>query len=158
MSSSPSYRTILVPHDGSKPSDRALDYAITIASRVEGSEIVLLYVVPELHLPLSKYTLRLPSNRGVREDLEKFYREVSRDAEEMLEVRKKRCESSGVRARAAVLRGHPSDQIVRFAAKERADLVVAGSTGRSGISRIRTLGSVARNVSEKSPCPVMLVH
>src|SRR3989344_4694048 len=38
------------------------------------------------------------------------------------------------------------------------DLVVIGSKGLGGISRIMAIGSVARKVSEHSPCPVLLIH
>ena len=48
--------------------------------------------------------------------------------------------------------------MIDFAEKEKADLIVIGNVGRSGISRIRTLGSVSRSVSERAPCAVMIIH
>jgi nucleotide-binding universal stress UspA family protein len=39
-----------------------------------------------------------------------------------------------------------------------ADLIVIGNVGRSGISKIRMLGSVSRRVGERAPCPVMIIH
>jgi len=41
-------------------------------------------------------------------------------------------------------------------AKEKIDLIIIGNVGRSGISKIRTLGSVSRSVSERAPCPAMI--
>ena len=57
-----------------------------------------------------------------------------------------------------VLAGHISETVVHFAKKEDVDLIVIGNVGRSGISKIRTLGSVSRSVSERAPCPVMIIH
>lgn len=54
--------------------------------------------------------------------------------------------------------GHPSDKILEFAKQERVKLIVMGTTGLTGISKIRAIGSVARTVSERAKCPVMLIH
>ena len=40
-------------------------------------------------------------------------------------------------------------------AQERADLIVIGSHGRSGITRL-LLGSVPERLARESPCPVMI--
>jgi nucleotide-binding universal stress UspA family protein len=60
--------------------------------------------------------------------------------------------------RTKVLTGHISDTIIEFAGKEKVDLIVIGNVGRAGISKIRTLGSVSRSVSERASCPVMIIH
>lgn len=151
------YKTILVPYDGSAPANRALDKAIEIAKAL-GSQIVLVYVVEEMHLPLSKYSLKLPSNKIARENLERLYREMEKDGLEALEEKKKLCISAQVPAKTAVLRGNTVEQILSIARKEEADLVIVGSSGFSGISKLKVLGSVSRKLSEQSPCPVMIVH
>ncbi len=51
-----------------------------------------------------------------------------------------------------------SDTILEFANKEKADLIVIGNIGLSGISKLKTLGSVSRSIAEKSSCPVLIVH
>jgi nucleotide-binding universal stress UspA family protein len=56
-----------------------------------------------------------------------------------------------------VLIGDPSDKIIKFANAEKADLIIMGTTGLSGLAKF-VFGSVARNVSEKANCPVMLVR
>ena len=53
--------------------------------------------------------------------------------------------------------GNPSDQIIQFANGERMELIIMGNTGLGGFSKIVS-GSVAKNVSEKAKCPVMLVR
>lgn len=149
--------TILVPHDGSETSDRALGFATRLAARA-GMKIALLYVVEELPIPLAKYSLRLPANRVAKENLEALYRQIEKDAREFLEEKRKECEAAGVAARARVVRGRPVDRILLAAKEEKAELVVMGSRGRSGVSRIRTIGSVARRALERLQCPVTLVH
>ena len=56
-----------------------------------------------------------------------------------------------------MLIGDPSDEIIKFANDEQVDLIIMGITGLSGFSKF-VFGSVARNVSEKAKCPVMLVR
>jgi len=51
-----------------------------------------------------------------------------------------------------------SDTIIKFANKEKANLIVVGNIGLSGISKLKTLGSVSRSIAEKSSCPVLIVH
>lgn len=149
--------TILVPHDGSETSDRALGFAIRLAARA-GMQIALLYVVEELPIPLAKYSLRLPANRVAKESLETLYRQIERDAREFLEEKRKECEAAGVTAKVLVVNGKVVDRILLAAKEEKAELVVMGSRGRSGVSRIRTIGSVARRALERLQCPVTLVH
>jgi nucleotide-binding universal stress UspA family protein len=53
--------------------------------------------------------------------------------------------------------GVPAEVITRLARRSRADLIVIGTHGRTGLSRI-FLGSVARRVLELAACPVLSVH
>jgi len=57
-----------------------------------------------------------------------------------------------------VIIGDPSDEIVKFTNDEKVDLIIMGTTGLTGIKKIIAIGSVARNVTEKSACPVMLIR
>jgi nucleotide-binding universal stress UspA family protein len=56
-----------------------------------------------------------------------------------------------------VLIGDPSNEIIKFANTKKIDLIIIGTTGLGGIKKF-VFGSVARNVSEKVKCPVMLVR
>jgi nucleotide-binding universal stress UspA family protein len=138
-------------------SDKALERAIEVAAAT-GARITLLYVVEEIPLPLAKYSLRLPANKTVRENFEKFYKVMEEDGLEMLQTKTQRCKSAGVPAKAIVTRGHPVKEILAAAEKEGAELVVMGSVSRSGLSKLKVIGGVARRVSESLGCPVMLVR
>ena len=52
--------------------------------------------------------------------------------------------------------GNPADEIVRYAAGHEIDVVVLGTHGRTGVSRL-LLGSVAERVLCTAPCPVLVV-
>lgn len=45
-------------------------------------------------------------------------------------------------------------EIIRLADEEKADLIVMGTHGRGGVSRL-LMGSVAEGVMRKAPCPVL---
>lgn len=53
--------------------------------------------------------------------------------------------------------GSPAAEIVRFAKRYDVDLVVMGTHGRSGLSRL-LMGSVAEAVIRNSPVPVLTLH
>jgi universal stress protein A len=54
------------------------------------------------------------------------------------------------------LEGEPVREIVAFAERERVDLIVMGSHGRTGLSRL-LMGSVAEGVARRATCPVLIV-
>ncbi|HEY7108247.1 MAG TPA: universal stress protein [Nitrososphaeraceae archaeon] len=54
--------------------------------------------------------------------------------------------------------GNIVKQILDIAARENVDLVVLGSAGLGGMSKLKALGSVSRRVSERAKCPVLIVH
>ncbi len=56
-----------------------------------------------------------------------------------------------------LLKGEPVVEIVRMAQEERADLIVMGTHGRSGLPRL-LMGSVAEWVLRQAPCPVLTVR
>ena len=56
-----------------------------------------------------------------------------------------------------VATGHPADAIVRVAQDRKADLIVMGTHGRTGLQHV-LLGSVAEKVVRLAPCPVLTVR
>ena len=51
----------------------------------------------------------------------------------------------------------PADEIVKYAREVHADIVVVGTHGRGGVSRL-LMGSVAEHVVRNAPCPVLVVR
>lgn len=162
------FKKILVPYDGSKPSDRAIEYAAALAkSAIKGGcQLVLLHVVPEI--PASPLFIERPMSTSegrhipLSEYIERLYVEMQKRSKEMLERKKKEAENiagTDVAVKTTVLLGDPiAEKIVELARTEKADLIVIGNVGLSGISKLKTLGSVSRAVSERASCPVMIVH
>lgn len=65
--------------------------------------------------------------------------------------------SLGVNVHCEVLFGHAAEQLLRYARRERVDLIVMGSLGESGIKDF-FLGSVATRVVANAPCSVLVVR
>ncbi|MGH9982874.1 MAG: universal stress protein [Nitrososphaeraceae archaeon] len=161
---------ILVPYDGSKLSDKALKKAVELAELIKkggtSMEMNILHVVPEIFVPSTLFDKDVNIKSTITGDrltsqqyLKEFYHEMKSKAKKMLEVKKSQeIGSSNILMRTYVTYGYPSDKILEFAEKHQVNLIVIGSIGLSGFSRIKALGSVARNVSERANCPVMIVH
>ena len=65
--------------------------------------------------------------------------------------------ATGFDARPEVRSGPPGPTVVAFAGEGNADLVIMGSHGRTGVTRL-LLGSVARHVLHHSSCSVLVVR
>lgn len=156
------FRKILVPHDGSKPSDKAIDIAIELAKMPKDPHIILLHVIPELQIPLVFERPIRSHKTGETTTTTKYWQEVfekiKSSVTKMLEKRQLKCETAGISAETRSVVGYPSDAILREAEKDNVDIIVMGTTGLRGISKIKALGSVARHVSEEAHCPVLLTH
>ncbi|MFH1035933.1 MAG: universal stress protein [Pseudomonadota bacterium] len=63
----------------------------------------------------------------------------------------------GLDWRPALRRGHPSEEILAHLAESKADLVVMGSQGLTGMGLV-LLGSVAERVSRRAPCTCLIVR
>jgi nucleotide-binding universal stress UspA family protein len=154
------FSKILVPHDGSKYAEKALNKAVNLAKVMKGSEIIILNIMEEIPIPPTLFTTRVRHHKtGEDTTLSTYFRDLQTDMRHKmmgtLEEIKQKYKNS-VRIRTAVLVGRPEHKIVEFANRHNVDLIVMGSRGLKGISRF-VMGSVSRNVSEKAKCTVMIV-
>jgi nucleotide-binding universal stress UspA family protein len=144
------YERILVPTDGSITAQRGLDEAIALASRL-GSTLHLLHVV-DARLLIAEVSVFAPPNQ-LLEDWRGAGEKLLADAVAL-------AKSRGVNADSA-LQCDPGlrvcDLILQEAASAKAGLIVMGTHGRRGLSRL-TLGSDAELVLRESPVPVLLVR
>ncbi|MDJ1433716.1 universal stress protein [Halostagnicola sp. A-GB9-2] len=137
---------VLVPVDGSTRSDDALEYAIDV---FPDAEITALHVISAGQGDigaLSGMTGNVPGDEAALEH-----------SEEILEAARERGEERGVEIDTERGRGRPDQLIVKRAEDGEYDLIVIGSHGRDGVARI-LLGSVAENVTRRSPVPVTVVR
>jgi nucleotide-binding universal stress UspA family protein len=143
-----SFRRLLVATDFSPASQPAFEEACRIASD-SGARLVVLhaYQIPTLasmkNAPASLY--------------EDFERAVRSDSERRLDALIAQARSRGVAANGLLRQGLPDEEILDAAEKEGIDLVVLGTHGRRGASRV-LLGSVAGRVVCRSTCPVLTVR
>src|SRR5262249_47140056 len=68
-----------------------------------------------------------------------------------------RARKAGARVKSLLIQGAPHEQIVRSARSKRADLIVLGTHGRTGLAKF-FLGSVADRVVSMASCPVLTVR
>jgi nucleotide-binding universal stress UspA family protein len=153
---------ILVPHDGSIPSQKAVEKAIELSKMSKDSHIIFLHVIPELVIPpMIDRPIRSRKTGEITtmgECYQEMVEEMTDSALKMLERWKVQCETDGISVETKSAIGSPGDVILNEAKKENVEVIVMGSTGLRGISKIRALGSVARRVSEEAECPVLLIR
>ncbi|HEX8011106.1 MAG TPA: universal stress protein [Casimicrobiaceae bacterium] len=149
------FRRILVPIDGSAPSKQGLEEAIALA-KDQAARLCLLHVVDELVVTQGfDGTAYVPP--GYIEDFIKALRDEGKKllAKAEAKVRQRRVKVDTVLLEA--LGHHVADLIVRHAKKWRADVIVLGTHGRRGLTRL-VMGSDAELVVRESPVPVLLVR
>lgn len=149
-------KRILVPHDGNQMSDKAVLYASKLAKALD-AEIILLYVIEEIDVPA---TLLLGNDRVLIERARRsIQRELDQNWNRFVQEKVKSLSAEKIGASTDSRTGDAAEQIVKFAKENEVDLIVMGSRRLEGVSKIVVaLGSVARKVSERAFCPVMLVH
>lgn len=156
------YRQILVPYDDSEYSRKALDFALGLA-RAFDSQLRMLNVVEELNVtPRMERQYVISPRTGERETFQQYlkelYQNMKNDAKGMLEAQTRRVPVEGVAISIDVVLGNTASKILEYIREKEIDIVVMGTRGHSGISKIAGLGSVARKVSEEASCPVVLLH
>lgn len=135
---------ILVAHDGSKSSDKALKKAVELAVNSNAS-LAVLSVVPELYLTeLSE------------EDRNKIAKTLEEETRQAMEKIRKSLSSKSIEVKTVIRQGDPAEKILETAQKMKVELIVTGSHGRHGAKKF-LLGSVSSKVIEYSRCPVLVV-
>jgi nucleotide-binding universal stress UspA family protein len=122
-------------------------------AKSHGARLVLLHVA-DLPLGLDEDAIIVPSEGAApirARDL------ALGGAQEHLEDLAARLRKDGVEVSAAVAIGDVVDEILGACGRERADLIVMGTHGRTGISRL-VVGSVTEKVVRQAPVPVLTLR
>lgn len=153
------YERILVPFDGSKFAKKALNEAIKIAQNTD-SVLYLCTVVTVSNVIPPGSLLGFIKDASASELRSRLIKSAKVEAERMLNYQASvYCKSKGVKAHyKIIINGNVSEEILKTAKQKLIDLIVIGSQGLHGISRIKTLGSVSRRVSELADCAVLIVR
>jgi nucleotide-binding universal stress UspA family protein len=128
---------ILIGTDFSEHSDRALDYAISVAEEY-GAELTVTHVVEDI-----------PSHP----ENEEFSATTKRRLERLVPTEKR----TAIKTKILVRTGKPYQRIVEYAREAEIDLVVVGVRGAGALDRA-IFGSTTYRVIQLGPCPVLAVH
>jgi nucleotide-binding universal stress UspA family protein len=137
---------ILVPIDFSENAASVIEWAAHLAEE-HGSRIILFHAY---HLPVEFQQYEgayLPPD---------YWAGVKTEAEQSLRRYQGELEQRGIEVEGVVREGYAATAIVDEAASQKADLIVIGTHGLSGLKHM-LLGSIAERVVQKSPCPVLTV-
>jgi nucleotide-binding universal stress UspA family protein len=144
------YTKVLVPLDGSELAACTLEHVKKVASADGVSEVILIRVVE----PITSSEVIAWSQGGyTAKDLEK--RNMG-SAKDYLSLAAETLRNQGISARTEVIYGLPSESILGYAERNKVDLIIISTHGRSGISRW-AFGSVANKVAHHSQIPVLLI-
>jgi nucleotide-binding universal stress UspA family protein len=146
-------KKILVPLDGSKSADRALDFALDLAEKYS-AEVVLISVFETPSSPsLAGAIAYAPeSTTNYLENLKAFHKKVLSAA---LKKAKKLDPTFKITKKLVQAR-RADDKIVEIVREGNFDLIVMGSRGLGGVKEF-FLGSVSAHVADEAPCPVVIV-
>ncbi len=143
------YQRILVPVDGSKTSSIALQEAVKLAQQ-HGARIKLVHVIEDVRF----FDAEGMIDYTTLQDMSK------RSGEQALSQAKELAQRSGITAETELLEsgGERVENVIIAECKRwLADLVVIGTHGRSGVSRI-LFGSVAEGVVRSATTPILLIR
>ncbi len=150
-------KRILVPYDGSKYSKKALSNASEIAAKFNAT-IFLLTAVDEHEYLHGVLLAELEGDYTVKDSIRKLVKSEVMATKKMVSRLAKNCEKNGVKAHHHAMKGDPIEAILDYAKANKIDLIILGSQGLRGFSKLKALGSVSRKVSELAKCPVMIVR
>jgi len=137
-------KRIVVPVDFTGFSRRAAEYAVMLARQFKAG-IVLVHVI-------EPFTYDINESMWVVD----HFTALKTIAERLLAQQQQALKRKGVTVRTALRQGRPPFEIVDEARKRKADLIVMGTHGRTGLEHV-VLGSVAERVVRLAPCPVVTI-
>jgi len=145
----PHYKKVLFCTDFSENADYAFEFAYGITKRDEGL-LYILHVIP--HNPNQDYA----DGFITTEDLKKIHKVIEEDIANNYKERYAKKIESGIPYEFVTKSGREDEEIIKFAKQEKADIIVMGTHGKTGIEHV-FFGSVAEKVLRRSPFPVFII-
>ena len=146
---------ILVPYDGSKYSNHAVNRAIEISRKESQIYFISVVNVDYIQPPGSLLGLVSPSSVSA---IKRLTDSAKKESIQMLASQVSKCRIKGIKADSKVVSGNIAEEILKYAKQKKITLIVIGSQGLHGIKKIKALGSTSRKVSEFASCPVLIVR
>ena len=132
-------KTILHPTDFSKPSEYALRFACALARDYQARLLLLHVIEPPVYYGELGMTVPLPAD---------FHESLEKRLSQLVPA------DCGIPVQIMLVEGNAAGEIRRAAEEQHCSLVVLGTHGRTGLSRV-LLGSVAEDVVRHSRVPVL---
>jgi nucleotide-binding universal stress UspA family protein len=151
------YERILVPLDGSEPSNNALEHALGIAVKF-GAELTLLAVVPKVMVPVFPDEGFGAAPVTAAKDMARYQDRMKEIYENVLVEARAKAEDEypELKVETILREGRPSATIVDIAENDGVDLIVMGSRGIGGITGW-ILGSTSSHVVDSCTKPILIV-
>ncbi len=147
------YQHILLPHDGTQLSDKALNEGIRVA-KASNAKLTLIHVVAPYHVP----GLAMHPSPTLREIERQHQEEQEKAARSMLESAQHSARGQGVSCDFVVCSAvSPAESIIEQAGTRGCDLILMASHGRRGVQGL-LVGSETMKVLTHTKTPVLVVR
>ncbi|MHA7646728.1 universal stress protein [Nitrosopumilus sp. S4] len=141
------FKNILVPFDGSKFSKKAINVATDLAKKYK-SKLTIINCIEEF------YVGRWYRDNRIEEEL--FAKEYNTIKNELKKI-KQNAQEQGVPVKIKIIKAlDVTKKITDYSKKNRIDLILMGSHGRTGWNRL-FLGSKSENILKSASCPVLII-
>jgi universal stress protein E len=147
-------RSILLATDFSSVSTKALCQALSLAEAAQ-AELHVLHVVDALQLPTPQ-TLTNASSQIMQQELSQLQNAINYDAQLNMKNFLKLLPTTQVKVQSHIAWGTPWHEIARLAQEIRADMLVIGTIGRTGLPGL-LLGNTAEKLLDACPCSILAV-
>lgn len=141
------FRRILVCTDFSDNAGHAFGFALRMACRNPGCELVLLHVVPEPEAQFWKTYIYEVDNVDAK---------ARADIDAKIDGDYRPCVPASLAFKVEIRIGNPAQQILQFACDAGVDLIVLGRQGHGAFEKL-LFGNVAGKVARRADCPIMIV-
>lgn len=142
-------KRILYATDFSKASNRALDEAINLAKQNKAELLVVNVIEPTRYVAGEEF--------GSAEIYTRLEEMATQNAETSMRKLLQRLKKHAIKIKSLLLRGAAHDQVIKAARKHQADIIVIGTHGRTGLSKL-FMGSVAGRIVSMAQRPVLTVR
>lgn len=150
------YKSIVVGTDFSDTAAEAVRHAAELAKAFDAKLHIVTAFRPAMTASIAASSLEAMAAGGT-EFIQEADSAIADEVESKLGDLAKRLSSDGLQVDTAGVAGDPADALLDVAETKKADLVVVGNRGMSGVKRF-VLGSVSNKISHHSPCSVLIVH
>lgn len=145
-------RKLLVLVDFSQNSERAVRYGLQLG-RDRSARVFFLHMINQRIID----AVQELSSKGYKGDFIQALKKLMQDRESDLKEFVPEKDREGVEVEFLIRKGEPAEEIINVAKELSIDLVVVGSQGHTSLASA-PIGSVAQNVVNHAPCPVLVVR